>query len=107
MLNIEYTHSSSSSSNSKTFAFTGVEGMTIDQKVPQQCQLIVQYAYTMSLDQPLFTLNDLVAYIENRCNDEGVTFTRSKGGVDRIVRYYSKLLQNIGVITDINASESE
>ena len=100
MLNINYTHTSSSTGyNQKKFTFTGVEGMTIEEKVPPQAQQIIQLAYTMSQDKPIFTLNDIIAYIDE--NYDG-TFTNSKGGTERIVRYYSKLLQTIGIITAID-----
>ena len=102
MFDIKYTHTSSGSSNSKRFSFTGVPGMTIDEKVPPQAQHIIQLAYSMSLDKPIFTLNDLIHYIDECCAYDNTTFTNSKGGTERIVRYYSKLLQTIGVITDIN-----
>lgn len=96
MININYTHSSNSSSAAKSFTFTGEEGMTIDAKVPNQARQIIQYAYELSQQHETFTYNDLVDYIDN--NHEG-TFTTSKGGTMRIVRYYSKLLQDTGILT--------
>ena len=103
MIDINYTHTSSSSSNAKQFSFTGTDGMEVDVKVPPQAQHIVQLAYALSLDSPIFTLPQLIHYIDECCNADGTTFTTSKGGTERIVRYYSKLLQSIGVITDINS----
>ena len=106
MFNINYTHSSSSSnSNQKQFTFTAVEGMTIEEKIPPQCQHIIQLTYAMSLDKPIFTLNDIIHYIDECCSYDNTTFTNSKGGTERIVRYYSKLLQSTGVITDINSTD--
>lgn len=96
MINIEFTHTSRSSHSAKSFTFTGEDGMVIDQKVPNQARQIIHYAYELSLQQPTFTYNDLVDYIDN--NHEG-TFTTSKGGTMRIVRYYSKLLQDVGILT--------
>ena len=102
MFNVNFTHSTSNGSNAKQFAFTGAEGMTITEKVPPQAQHIIQLAYALSLDQPVFSYADLIAYIEECCLAGGTNFTNSKGGVERIVRYYSKLLQEIGIITNIS-----
>jgi hypothetical protein len=105
MFDINYTHTSSSfGSNQKSFSFTGQPGMTVEEKIPPQCQQIIQLTYALSLDKPIFTLNDIIAYIDE--NYEG-TFTNSKGGTERIVRYYSKLLQTVGIITDINSVDAE
>lgn len=103
MFNINYTHSSSSNgfSNQKQFSFTAVEGMTISEKIPPQCQQIIQLAYSLSLDKPIFTLSDLIHYIDECCAFDNTNFTNSKGGTERIVRYYSKLLQNSGIITNV------
>jgi DNA-directed RNA polymerase delta subunit len=96
MINIEYTHTSRSSHSAKSFTFTGEDGMVIEQRIPNQARQIIRYAYELSQQQPTFTYNDLVAYIDE--HHEG-TFTNSKHGTMAIVRYYSKLLQDAGVIT--------
>jgi hypothetical protein len=98
MFNINYTHTSKSSFAAKRFTFTGEEGMTIEQKIPNQARQIIQYAYTLSEEQDSFTLGDLAQHIDE--HHEGV-FTQSKGGTERIVRYYSKLLQEAGILTSI------
>ena len=108
MFNINYTHTSSSfGSNQKQFTFTAVEGMTVEEKIPPQAQHIIQLTYAMSLDKPIFTLNDIIQYIDECCAADNTTFTRSKGGTERIVRYYSKLLQSAGIITDVNSVDDD
>lgn len=98
MISINYTHTSRSSYASKNFTFTGEDGMTIDEKVPNQARQIINYAFELSKTQEVFTYTDLVNYID--AHHEGV-FTTSKGGTMRIVRYYSKLLQDIGIIAPV------
>ena len=106
MLNIKFTHSSSSShSAAKQFVFSLEEGSVVTEQVPPQAQQIVQLAYALSLGQPIFSYNDLINYIDECCAYNGTIFTRSKGGTERIVRYYAKLLQQIGALTNINDVE--
>lgn len=103
MFKINYAHSSSNTgySNQKQFSFTAVEGMTITEKIPPQCRQIIDLTYALSLDKPIFTLADIIHFIDECCAYDGTTFTNSKGGTERIVRYYSKLLQDVGIITNI------
>ena len=96
MFNIQYTHTSKSSFAAKRFTFTGEEGMTIEQKVPNQARQIIQYAFQLSQEADDFSLTELANYIDQ--HHEG-TFTTSKGGTERIVRYYSKLLQETGILS--------
>lgn len=108
MLNIKFTHSTShGSSAAKQFAFTLVEGAVVTEKVPPQAQQIVHLAYHLSLIQPIFTYSDLIHYIDECCAYNGTIFTRSKGGTERIVRYYSALLQEIGALTEASDSDDE
>jgi hypothetical protein len=95
MFDINYTHKSGSSAKSKLFYFTASEGMVITEKVPAQAKTIISNAHSLAQTTSPFTLNQLIEHIE----DNESNFTNSKGGVDRIVRYYSKLMQNIGVIS--------
>ena len=102
MLDIQFTHSpGNGASSSKQFVCTLSKGSRIAEKVPPQAQQIVHLAYNLSLDKPIFTYNDLIHYIDECCAYNGTIFTRSKGGTERIVRYYSRLLQEIGALTDI------
>lgn len=102
MLNIKFVHSTSHGASSfKQFSFTLVPGAVVTEKVPPQAQQIVHLAYHLSLTKPIFTYNDLIHYIDECCAYNGTIFTRSKGGTERIVRYYSALLQEIGALTDI------
>lgn len=106
MLNIKFTHSSSSSqSSTKQFVFTLADGATVSERVPPQAQQIILLTYALSLEQPIFSYNDIISYIDECCAYNGTIFTRSKGGTERIVRYYAKLLQEIGAITNINDVE--
>lgn len=98
MLNLNYTHTSNSGSSAKSFIFTATEGQTIEQKIPNQAKQIINYTYLLSQEQDQFTYADIVNYIDT--HHEG-TFTTSKGGTERIVRYYSKLLQSAGIIAAI------
>jgi hypothetical protein len=108
MLDIKFTHSSANgASSSKHFSFTLVPGAVVTEKVPPQAQQIVHLAYSLSLEKPIFTYNDLIHYIDECCAYNGAIFTRSKGGTERIVRYYSALLQEIGALTDISELTEE
>lgn len=95
MININYTHTSNSGSSAKLFTFTDETDITIDQKVPNQARQIITYAYNLSQEQPEFTYQHLADYIDEHHSG---TFTTSKGGTMRIIRYYSKLLQEAGVL---------
>ena len=97
MININYTHTSNSGSSAKSFTFTGHDNMTIEEKVPNQARQIIDYAYQLSQEQESFTYSDLETFIDSKVQN----FTTSKGGTMRIIRYYSKLLQTIGVITPV------
>lgn len=97
MININYTHTSNSGSSAKLFKFTEEEDLTIEQKVPNQAKQIITYAYALGQEQETFTYSNLADYIDE--HHEG-TFTTSKGGTMRIIRYYSKLLQTIGVLLE-------
>ena len=107
MFDISYTHSTGNGSNAKQFSFTGVPGMKAKEKIPPQAQHIIQLAYALSLDQPIFTYAQLIEYIEECCAYDNTTFTTSKGGTERIVRYYSALLQSVGILTDITKIDSD
>lgn len=107
MFDIQFTHTSSNGSSSKYFVYTLVPGTVITEKVPPQAQHIIELAYNLSLEQPIFTYKDLIDYIEECCLAGGTVFTRSKGGTERIVRYYAKLLQQIGALTDYAEVETE
>ena len=106
MFDVKFTHSSSSSSNSKSFVYTLVPGSVITEKVPPQAQHIIELAYNLSLEKQIFTYADLIHYIDECCAYSGTIFTRSKGGTERIVRYYSGLLQEIGALTDWSEVET-
>lgn len=93
MINIEYTYSSNNGSAAKLFKVTD-EDLTIEQKVPNQARLIIKYALELGESQGTFTFADLEQHID--ANE--IEFTRSKGGTMRILRYYSKLLQEIGLL---------
>ena len=95
MFNINYTHTSNSGSSAKQFRFIGEAGMTIEAKVPNQARQIVDYIYNLTLTVENFTYQQLADYIDEQTDN----FTTSKGGTMRIIRYYSKLLQEIGIIT--------
>jgi hypothetical protein len=108
MLNITFTHTSSSGSSAKVFKLADGD-ITISQKVPNQAKQIIEYAKKLSVDgvdleadEPeynTFTYQELVDYID--ANHEG-TFTTSKGGTMRIVRYYAKLLtKDTGVFIEV------
>lgn len=105
MFNVTFSHSSTSNSSFKKFVFTLAEGSTISNRFPPQAQQILHLAYHLSLTQPVFSYNDLIHYIDECCAYNNTIFTRSKGGTERIVRYYAKLLQSEGVITDINDTD--
>lgn len=94
MIKIDYTHTSNSGSSAKLFT-VATEDLTIDVKVPNQARQIIGFAMELGADGNQFTYNELVAYIDE--NHVG-TFTQSTGGTMRIVRYYSKLLQDAGVL---------
>lgn len=100
MLNIQFTNTSSSSSNAKTFKFGLTENTTFETKVPPQAQHIILLIQALAEQQPTFTYNDIINYIDDCCTYSGTTFTRSKGGTERIVRYYSKLLQELDVLVE-------
>lgn len=105
--NIQFTHTSSSSSSAKRFNFGLDPDAEITEKVPPQAQQIIELAYHLSLDQPTFTYTDLINYIDDCCEYSGTTFTRSKGGTDRIVRYYAKLLQELNVLVPPTSDSDE
>lgn len=105
MFDIKFSTTSSSSSNAKRFKFTFEPGQTVTEKVPPQAQQIIHMAYYLSEQQDDFSYNELIKFIEDACTYSGTTFTNSKGGVERIVRYYAKLLQELGIITDVNSIE--
>lgn len=107
MLDIQFTHTSSNGSSSKTFVFSLPPGSVVTEKVPPQAQHVIQLAFALSQTQTFFTYNELINFIDECCAYNNTTFTRSKGGTERIVRYYSKLLQNIGALTDASTIDSD
>lgn len=96
MIDINFTHKSNYGATSKSFLFIGETGMTVDAKVPNQAKSIINHAYQLheQNDGASFTLTNLADFID----DNTENFTQSKGGTIRIVRYYSKLLQTIGIM---------
>ncbi|GAF92350.1 unnamed protein product [marine sediment metagenome] len=105
MFDIQFTHSASNGSSAKCFIYTLVPGSIVTEKIPPQAQHIIELAYNLSLTKQIFTYNDLIHYIDECCAYDGTVFTRSKGGTERIVRYYSALLQSIGALTDFSTCE--
>ena len=100
MFDIKFSHTSTSNgSSAKQFYFIMEPGTVVHEKVPPQAQQILQVCYTISTIQETFTYADIIKYIDTRCESTGTTFTNSKGGTERIVRYYAKLMQTIGAIS--------
>lgn len=106
-INISFTHTSTSTSSAKRFALGLTEDTTISEKVPPQAQQIIQCVILLADEQPTFTYNDIIQYIDELCSIDGVKFTRSKGGTERIVRYYAKLLQELSVLVEASSIDTE
>ena len=107
MFNIQFTHTSNNSSSAKQFTFGLNDDDTITEKVPPQAQHIIELIYNLAQEQETFTYNDIIAYIDECCAYNGTVFTRSKGGTERIVRYYGKLLQELNVLVSPTSEDVE
>jgi hypothetical protein len=106
-IQITYSHTSNSSSSAKRFNLGLTEDTVITEKVPPQLQQIISCIILLSDEQPSFTYNDIIQYIDSLCEIDNSTFTRSKGGTERIVRYYGKLLQQLNVLVDASSIDTE
>ena len=72
------------------------EPLHVEGNTPYQMQQIIRYglAYAEQNDNEPFTFDQLAAFIDDNFVGD---FTRSKGGTIRIIRYYSKRIQEAGI----------
>ena len=106
-IQITYSHSSTRSSSAKRFAFGLTEDTIITEKVPPQLQQIIECISYLAEEQSTFTYNDIISYVDALSEIDNSTFTRSKGGTERIVRYYGKLLQELDVLVEPHSVDTE
>lgn len=101
MFDIKFSHSTNTGASAKLFYFVANPGQTIEVKVPNQAQQIIHLAYYYSEENENspFTFQQLADYIDECSSASNTVFTTSNGGTIRIIRYYSKLLQEIGVLS--------